>query len=325
MKALVTGGRGFIGSFLVEALLGRGFEVTCLLRQGKAGWLDGLDFHRVDGDLTEASTLVDKLRGFTHVFHLAGLTKAIHREDFYRVNVKGTENLATVVRDSCPELKKFVLISSLAAAGPSPPQKPRNEALGLNPVSHYGRSKAEAEQVVQREFAQMPYTIIRPPAVFGPRDRDAFELFKQAKTGFCLDIAGGPRRGSLVYVHDLVEATILASLSEKTTGQAYFVSYTEPYDWTEITQRIALIFGKKVKRIKLPLVGAYLAALGAEIYRKISGNATYLSLDKFREIKQTHWTCDPGRAMADFGFEPSKLLDDALHETCRWYQDNGWL
>jgi nucleoside-diphosphate-sugar epimerase len=325
MKALVTGGRGFIGSFLVTALIERGFKVDCLLREGRAGWLEGMDFRRIDGDLTDPSTLTEVVRGYTHVFHLAGLTKALDPMEFYRVNVDGTRNLVQALRDFCPVLEKFVFVSSLAGAGPSPPQKPNDENAIPNPVSHYGRSKEQAEKVVRVELENRPFTIIRPPAVFGPRDRDAFELFRQARSGICLELSGGPRVASLVYVHDLVEAIVLSALSGRTDGQAYYVCYPEPFDWAEITQRIAGIMGKRAMRIKLPLFAGYVAALGAEMYRRTARNATYLSLDKFREIKQTHWTCDPSKAMRDFGFRPSKPLDDALRETYQWYVQRGWL
>src|SRR5512139_1412868 len=213
MRALVTGGTGFIGSHLAEFLIREGHEVTCLVRDTtKPGYLEGLPVTMVRGDCTDRDSLTGAVRSADYIFHLAGLTKARREHEFYEVNVKGTENVVRAAQERNAGLKRFVHLSSLAAVGPSSTGRPLAEDCEHRPVSAYGRSKSEAEQVVYGKRNDMPVTILRPPAVYGPRDRDLLLFFKLVNTGFVPH--WGKSYYSFVYVEDLVRALVLSALGE---------------------------------------------------------------------------------------------------------------
>ncbi|MFQ5751716.1 MAG: NAD-dependent epimerase/dehydratase family protein, partial [bacterium] len=294
MKALVTGARGFIGSFLVEELLKKGMEVWCLLRnpQRGYGWLQGLDFRVVEGDITEPTTLADAVKRMDYVFHVAGLTKAFRKKQFDLVNGEGTRNLMHAVCKFNPGVNRFVLVSSLAAAGPSPDGKPLTENARPRPVSHYGRSKLKAERVTQKFAKEIPVSIVRPPTVFGPRDKDVFRFFKSTKQGWRPVLGGGPRYASLIYVKDLVQGLLLVVEKEVAIGQIYYLSNDDSYSWDRFGEALTKVIGENSRTITIPISLAFIVALGFEIYSKIIKQPHLLNLDKYKEIKAIYWVCD---------------------------------
>src|SRR3990172_2848019 len=177
MKALVTGATGFIGSHLTEELIRRGYSVTCLVRKASSPrWLDGIEATMVCGDCEDEGSLNGLSADFDYIFHLAGLTKAKRDDDFFRANSGGTENLLRVLSRKARRLKRFLYLSSLAAVGPSEDGAPLSERAAPHPVSSYGRSKREGEEINLRNRDRIPVTILRPPAVYGPRDMDFYLL-----------------------------------------------------------------------------------------------------------------------------------------------------
>lgn len=325
MRALVTGGRGFIGGFLVEALLEKGYEVHCLLRKGSLGWLSGLDIHRVDGDITERESLQPAVQNMDYVFHLAGALKARSLKDFQKINAGGTKNLLEAVGKNNFGLARFVLVSSLSAAGPSPDGTPLNESDTPHPVSNYGKSKLLAEKVTLEYANELPVTVIRPPAVYGPRERDIFTYFKSAQKGWRPILTGGPRSFSAIYVKDLVRGILLAAEQSNAVGETYFLCNDEAYSWDEVGKAIASVLGVRTKRLLLPLSLAFLTALGSELFGKLTNKLNVINLDKFRELKMRHWVCDNGKAKTELGFEIEFALEKGLSETAQWYVEHGWL
>lgn len=327
MKALITGARGFIGSFLVEELVASGFEVYCLLRQKKTAndWLAGLAIHPMEGDILEPASLQAAVKGIDYVFHLAGLTKALNREQFYEVNVQGTVNLLDAVRDRDSTIKRFVLVSSLAAAGPSPDGKPVTETDPARPISDYGKSKLQAEQTAEAFASDVPISIVRPPAVFGPRDRDVFTFFKFAHQGWWPTMSGGPRYASLVYVKDLARGMIAIAKASSAVGQIYYLCNDDFCSWNEVAELLSDIFAQPLRRITVPISLAFLAAAASDFTGKILQKPLVMNLDKFRELKATHWICDNSKAKRECGFHAQYDLLEALAETAEWYQTNGWL
>lgn len=327
MRILVTGARGFIGSFLVEALLTRGDTVRCLLRDNKkaAGWLSGLALEIVTGDINDKPSLQKAVRGVDSIFHVAGITKARNRSEFDRINFEGTQNLLEAAHQFNPDIRRFVLVSSLAAAGPSLNGHPVTELDTPHPISNYGQSKLKAEEAVRRYRDRLPVTIVRPPAVFGPRDKDIFEIFKYANKGWRLRLGGGPRFTSIVYVKDLIAGLLLAAKKEEAIGQTYFMCNDDFYAIHDLEDNIAEILGKKLRTLTLPLPLAYLVALGFEGVGKLTGRAQLLNLDKFQELKATHWICDNRKTRNELGFSTNFELKEAFKETADWYHKNGWL
>lgn len=327
MKALVTGARGFIGSFLVEKLLQEGWEVSCLLRHkpGARDWLPEDKIQRIAGDLTQPQTLLPAVAGVDVIFHLAGATKAPDAEGYLQANAKGTKHLLEAVKQANPDLRRFIFVSSLAAAGPSPDGHRLVESEPSRPISFYGKSKLRAEEHVLEYRDDFPVTIVRPPAVFGPREKDMFTYFQMANRGWQPLIGGGPRYLSLIYVKDLVSGLLLMAKREEAEGKTFYLCDDRDYSWEELGAHIAEALGKKTHRIVVPLSLAFVVAAISDIYSRVSRTNSILNLDKYKELKATHWICDAGLAKKEVGFRIQYPLDEALAETARWYREQGWL
>ncbi len=321
MKALVTGATGFIGSHLVEELIKRGYGVTCLARKGSnLKWIEGLDATIFYGDCEDESSLRGIPEDFDYVFHLAGLTKARKEEDFFCVNVKGTENLLRGVSARAPGLKRFIHLSSLAASGPSRNGTPLTETSEPKPVSSYGKSKLESEAVAEKYKKKIPLTIIRPPAVYGPRDRDFFVLFKMLKKGFYP--YWGKCYYSLLYVDDLVRGVIAAAEAKEAEGGIYFLSDGHVYSNEDIVREISTVLSKKIVKMRMP---KSLLKLLVEIGESFGKKSSIINSDKLRELNHFHWTCNSSKAEKDFNFIPKVMIKEGIKWTADWYRIHQWL
>jgi len=323
MKTLVTGATGFIGSHLVEELLKKGHSITCLVRKtSDRRWLEGRDISFVYGDCTKKESLTDAVSGFDYIFHLAGLTKARDEKDFFSVNAAGTENLIRAATEKNPDLKRFVYLSSLAATGPSRNNAPASEDIEPKPVSSYGKSKLEGEQAVLKYKNAVPVTIIRPPAVYGPRDRDMYTFFKMLKKGIFL--CWGTCYYSLLYVDDLVRGAIASAESSAAEGQIYYLSDGKIYSNEEIAAVISSAIGTKALRLRIP---KFIMPLFAGIGQKFSNksNINIINKDKIRELQHSCWTCDSSKAKNEFGFISKVGIKEGMRWTADWYKIHQWL
>lgn len=314
---LVTGGTGFVGSHLVETLLRRGQDVTCLVRDPRRlRWLEGLKVRLITGDCSDPASLAETVRNAAVVYHVAGLTKSYRPKDYYAVNQTGTRNLLEACEQHAPGLKKFVLVSSLAAAGPSP---------GNGPVSDYGRSKLLAEQETLRFRERFPVVIVRPSAVYGPRDTDVFELFQWASRGLIIDLRGGERFLSWCHVEDLAEALILAGERPVASGSIYCIAEDRIYSTTEFHRALLRAGGVRARVAKVPIWVGYVIGALSEAAGFLRGKATIMSRQKIREAVQRSWTCDLGASRSDLGFTARIPLEQGLERTWKWYRDQGWI
>lgn len=321
MKALVTGATGFIGSHLVEELVKREFSVTCLVRRTSAlKWLESVDADMFYGDCEDGNSLMGLPADFDYVFHLAGLTKAKREKDFFSANAGGTANLLKAVSVRMPGLKRFVYLSSLAAAGPSKNGAPLDETAEPAPVSAYGRSKLQGETAALQYRSLVPVTIIRPPAVYGPRDRDFYLFFKMVNRGFYP--YWGKCYYSLLYVDDLVRGLITAAGSKKAEGGIYFISDGNIYLNEDIINEIARALHKRALRIRIPRP---LMSLAAEIGSKFGGGSSIINRDKLKELKYSHWVCDAGKAEKELEFVPEVTIRKGIKWTADWYRTHQWL
>lgn len=320
MKALVTGATGFIGSHLVEELLRRGYSVTCLARKtSNLRWIEGLDISLVYGDCAEKESLLDTVADFDYVFHLAGLTKARVKEDFFCVNAKGTENLVQALVEKNFNIKRFVYLSSLTATGPSKNGTPVDENIETEPVSSYGKSKLEGERIVLKYKDFLPITIIRPPAVYGPRDRDFYVFFKMLKKGFFP--YWGKCYYSLLYVDDLVRGMILSAETKEAEGRTYFLS-DSVYSNEEIAKVISSALGAKAIRLRIP---KSIMPLFATIGERLNRQSSIINKDKIKELNYSHWTCDSSKAKRELGFVPKVGIKEGIKWTADWYRIHRWL
>ncbi len=326
MNVLVTGATGFVGSHLVELLLRKGYSVTCLVRDSRRlRWLEGLNADLVSGDCSDPASLARAVRGVSMVFHLAGLTKARRPREYYEVNHRGTKNILEACSRHAPGLTKFILVSSLAAAGPSPDGHRLTDRDTPRPVSDYGRSKLLAEEEALRCRDRFPVVILRPSAVYGPRDRDMYELFRWAAKGLTLELAGGERFINPCYVEDLAEAVLLAALQQVASGSIYFVAEDRTYSWTEFRQLLLSAGGVKARNLRIPYRLAYLIGAVSELGGLLAGKAALTNRQKIREAVQRYWICDLTKIRSDLGFTARHPLEDGLRATWAWYRKQGWL
>ena len=324
--AFVTGGTGFVGSHLAEELLGRGWRVRALVRSDPK-WLAGLDVETVRGDLGDAGALRQGAEGAALVAHVAGLTRARDQATLDRANVDGTRAVLDAARAAAPGAR-VVVTGSLEAMGPNAIRDgrpvPATEGEPLRPVSMYGVSKARMEDAVRRDFSDLGVTVVRPPAVYGPREADLYEMVKGASRGLfpVVGDAHGPRI-SMVHVGDLVRGMADLAESDDAVGETYFVG-TRGYSWAEVRAAVESALGRRT--LKLPVPGPVIRAAGALAERVggWTGRLPPLTADK-AEAARHAWTCDSSKARAAVGYEPSVGLAEGMAETVAWYRAHGWL
>jgi nucleoside-diphosphate-sugar epimerase len=322
---LVTGGTGFVGSHTVEQLLQRGFTVRCLVRYSRPdlGWIGKLPVEIVRGSYYSIDTLQPALADVDYVMHIAGVTKAKKDRDYHDGNVLATKNLLEAAT-GFPALKKFTFVSSLAAAGPGPDGIPLREDAHSVPITTYGISKLEAETVCHLYANKLPITILRPPAVYGPRDTDILQMFRYVKRGI-RPVFGLHKRVSVVYGPELARAIIEATISQRTDGETYFVSDPNIYELDEILLRVAKLLGRRTVAVRFPPFVLYTIAAVGELASTFSSSAAVLNIEKARDLLQPNWLCDPSKLKNHAGFETQVSLEDGLRITIEWYKEYGWL
>ena len=323
-KLLITGATGFIGYHLINHALDAGIEVTAVTRTtSNTQHLKGLDLKLVAMDFHDKGSITRILEkgDYDYVIHAAGATKAGNRDDYNLANVASTKNLAEAVL-SYP-IKKFLLMSSLAAAGPIGYHDPDviRETTIPHPLSNYGRSKLRAEQKLM-EFTSLPWLILRPTAVYGPRERDLFIMFKTLDKGLEPYIGSREQWLSFVYVKDLAALTVKA-LQSNFVQQMYTISDGNAYTRYDLADRIKKTLGIKTIKFRIPLPVVQVLASCMEY---ISGDKTpALNREKIPELTAESWQCSIEKAVKDFGYAPRYNLERGIEETVKWYKQNNWL
>jgi dihydroflavonol-4-reductase len=322
MKALVTGATGFIGGHLAETLRRRGDEVTVLARSPrKAESLLALGVRAVTGDLHDREALARAVEGQDEVFHVAGVVAARSEADFLASNRDGTANLLdAAARAGQP---RFVLVSSMAAAGPARQGHPLTGAEPPRPVTAYGRSKLAAEAVVTQ--STLPWTIIRPPTVYGPRDREVLKVFRIVRLGLAPVFGDGGQELSAVHGGDLAEALVAAARASATMGRTYYACHPEVVTSADLVREVGAAMGRRPAIIRVPPgLGRALLAV-TEATTALTGGTTILTRDKANEFFQPAWTGDPAPLTRDSGWRAAHDLRSGLEDTYRWYRSAGWL
>jgi nucleoside-diphosphate-sugar epimerase len=326
MAILLTGASGFIGGFVAELLTEQNLEVTCLVRKTSSRrWLEGLSLNFFVGSLSVPASYESVLNKCDYVIHLAGVTKTLNRDEFYQGNVLNTKNLLDSIVKLKRPIKRFLLVSSQAAVGSSPTRQAIDETHPCHPITSYGRSKYESERVVAEYRDKVPITILRPPAVYGPRDRDVLNLFKSIKLGINLMVGKTDQLVSIVYVKDLARGIVQATFSENSVGKTYFICEEKAYHWSHVVKLIADQMNKKFITIKLPLPVARLIAFFMEMSAKITRGKTILNREKMLEINEPYWVISPHKARQDFNYSTQYPLYQGIENTLKWYQEKNWI
>ncbi len=324
MKAFVTGGTGFIGSHLVDALIAdeNYDEVRCLVRTNEK-WLKGKTFNKFKGDLHDLNVLQKAVAGVDVVFHLAGMVKAPNYQALERANVEATENLLRVAQRA--GVAKAVILSSLAAAGPSDEQ-PLTEEMPMQPVSMYGKSKKQMEETVhQLANDATSVTILRPSAVYGPREDQIYSFFKMADKRVCPIVGDGTHpKISMVYVGDVVQGCLNAAERQSTGVETYFISCEEIYTWNKIREVTSTVLAKKAVPIHIKPKWVKKLAGGIEKAASFFGIYPVINTEKANELI-LEWTCSIEKAKNELGFEPQYSLEEGISRTIHWYKKHHWL
>jgi nucleoside-diphosphate-sugar epimerase len=304
----LTGATGFIGGALAKRLAGAGWHVKALVRSlTKARALRQLDVEIVQGDLADDEALRSLLDGVHAVVHCAGAVRGVDDQDFFPVNVAGTRRIAALAALMDPP-PRFVALSSLAAREPH--------------LSPYAASKHEAELVLSQVAGSMPLTILRPPAVYGPGDREMLPLLLLLMRGFALMLGSEGSRFSMLYVDDLaaaIERCLVAGDSTRGTF-ALHDGRVGGYTWDAIVELAAPVRGRPIRRLRLPRGLLNSLAVMSSQWGRLTGTAPMLTPGKVRELTHADWVCDNTEVSRALGWTPQVEFPSGLRRTLAWEQ-----
>ena len=306
----------------MEALVARGDRITALVRQpAGAEALRALGCRIVEGAVADGGARLALVDGADVVFHVAGLVAARSEAEFLRVNRDGAAGVAAEAARA--GLERLVLVSSLAVTGPSNPGCPVSEASGPGPVTAYGRSKRAGEEAIRA--AGVPFTIVRPPAVYGPRDRGFLALFRMASRGVVPLLGDGARELTLVHAADLARALVAAATGKATLGGTYHAGHAERVTQRALAEAVGRAVGRPVRCVRLPgpVVRGLLTVAGAAA--RTFGRAPFLDRDKASELLAPGWACSSDALRRDTGWTADIPLERGLGDTAHRYREAGWL
>jgi dihydroflavonol-4-reductase len=333
MKALVTGASGFIGSTLIEELGTLGFDVRALMRRtSSSANLESLKYERIDGDLSDSDSLRRAIRDVNYVFHLAGAITARDRNDFLIHNAEGTRRLAEAVAEVRPGLSRFVYVSSLAAGGPVGSLQPRVESENDQPVSAYGESKLQGERELLQFRHVYPISIVRPPMVYGPKDKATF-IFVQTVSRNIVPIfrgtqGNGQKYYSVIHVKDLVRGIVqagVAPLAKVPSGEVFYLAGDGIVTYENLMMVIAEHLNRAPLKIRVPNFALTCAAVGLTAFGKITNRKFPLNLDKLNEILPDYWICSSQKAKGMLGFAPEFDFSNGMANAIDWYKRQKWI
>lgn len=323
MKILLTGANGFVGSHIVEELVLNNYDVTCIVRKNSnLKWIENQPIQLKYGSLEDKQFLQEVISDVDIVIHCAGVVRALEWDTYNEVNVIGTRKIIESVLENNRNLKKFIFISSQAAMGPSSDEKMRQLNDEENPVSDYGRSKLLAEKEIKKLEGKIPYTIFRPSAVYGPRDKDIFSFFSMVNKHLTPKTVN-KHFIQLVFVKDIAKVILKSINIQNTNNKTYYLSDGKTYTWKDVADIISR--ANSIKTITVPIFDFVFRIVGNiyEIIGNILKKPQVLNKQKITEMLQTSWTCDNSEVCKDMDFE-FENLENGAKITYNWYSTNKW-
>ena len=323
---VVTGSNGFVGSHVVDELVRCGARVRALVRKSSnLRWLEGTAAEVVYGELRSPESLPQVLDGADFVFHVAGVVKARSRETYFQVNAGGTHSLLEACC-ACGASPRVVLVSSLAAGGPSGRGPAVTEDMPPAPISFYGESKVEAEKIAAGYFDRLPVAIVRPPVIYGPRETDVFQFIKAAVRWHFAPIAGKSDTPlSVIHIADVVRGLLDAALSDRAAGSICYISGPQPVTWESVADAIQEVLGRRVRRLCIPMPVVRASALLSEAVSAVRRKPALFNREKVREILADGWVCSTGKARREIGFDPQVDIIAGMRNAIEWYRAHRWL
>jgi nucleoside-diphosphate-sugar epimerase len=328
MRVVVTGANGFLGSHLVERSLAAGDEVTAVVRpSANLRWLtDARAAQMAAVTLEDGPRLAEVVAGSDVVYHLAGATRARPEARFHEINAGGTEALLRACAAARPRPSRLVLCSTLAAARPAGPDRPIGAGEAGPAVSVYGQSKRDAERAALDPRWGLEVVVLRPGAIYGPRDVDLLQVLRLAARGLHVRIGAEPVRYHFIHAHDAADAFLAAGRSPAAVGQVLPLGHGESHAAGAVEEILAAAVGQPIRlRLRLPALAVRLAALGSEVATWRQPLPPTLNRDKARILTAGGWTIDMTRTIAALGFRPAVDLETGLRDTVAWYRREGWL
>jgi len=306
----ITGATGFIGAHVVRRLAADGWHVRILARRPVDPARFAAEVETVRGDLDDQVSLQRLLDGAVAVVHIAGLIKARSRAEFFRANAEAVGRLARIAA-AAPRPPRFVLMSSLAAREPT--------------LSDYAASKLAGEEALIAAGDALHWSILRPPAVYGPGDRATLFFFQAVGRGIGPLLGAENARLSLIHVEDLADAVAALLADERGAGLiAEIDDGGGGYGWREMIEAAAAAFGRRARTVRVPMAVPYALALANQALARI-GYTPVLTPGKVREFYHHDWVCDPGPLMARTAWRPAVPLRQGFASTVAWYREHGWL
>jgi len=320
VRVAITGATGFVGSHLARALLTRGDRVRALARTPSPGLAEaGAEI--IPGSLADDDALRRLVEGAQVVHHVAGAIAAPSEADFMRINADGTARLAEAARAA--GVRRFVYVSSIAVSGPSARGKPMDEAGPARPVTPYGRSKQAGEEAVVA--SGVSFTIVRPPVVYGPRDKSVLKIFRLARRGYAPLLGDGLQELNLIFAADLARALLAAAASPATEGRTYHAAHPDVMTQRELVRAIGRACGRTVRTVAVPAPVVRTLVNITAVAARMTGRPPFLDPSKTPELLAPAWTCTSDALARDAGWKAEVALARGLEETARWYGEAGWL
>lgn len=317
----VTGATGFVGSHLLEALLDGGVRPRLLVRDPsrlpERAWLQA---EVVRGSLDDRDAVAGLVAGCGSVIHVAGLVRGVRAAQFDRANRVGTESLVSAMREHAPAAR-LVHLSSLAAVGPSADPMGKWPDDPPNPVSIYGRSKLAGETAVRGHGGS--WVILRPPAIYGPRDTDILQFFRLAARGVVL-IPAGERFLTVAFVADVVRA-VLAALAGAGDGQALNLGEPVPRTLRTMVGVLAKTGGVAARCVSVPPFLARVTGLVGDLLQSLGMRGVAMTTDKAREMVARHWSARTENSLMALGLPGFVPFETGARATWAWYRDRGWV
>jgi nucleoside-diphosphate-sugar epimerase len=298
--------------------------VFCLIRKSSnLQWIENLEVELLTGKYSDKKFLSQAVGGMDYIFHLGAVIDASNWNIYYRVNVENTINLLNACVGANPGIKKFIFVSSIAAAGPSINKEPLKESDEGKTVSLYGKSKYMAEKASRAFFDKLPVVILRPTNVLGIRQKELLSILMLVRKRIIPLLGNGDKQTSICFVQDVVRALIMAAENKKVKGKTYFLASEEAYSWRVMLDFIRREFNYSLV-LKIPYPVLLLTAFLAKLVADLTGNRPLITPRELSSVRKHYWIHDVTLIKKELGFSPEIKFEAGLNKIINWYRQNGY-
>ncbi len=325
-QILVTGATGFTGGHLCQRLAEDGHSVRALVRDPRrCDLLRDWGVELVAGDLRDRESVKRATRGVETLYHIGALFRPenVTRKDMWDTNVEGTRNMLDAAEEC--GVQRFVHCSTVGVYG-HVKNPPANEQTPYRPGDYYQESKTEGEKLVlQRQSEQrLPIVVFQPGGIYGPRDLRFLKLLKAVKNRKFVMIGSGKVFYQMIYISDLVDGILLCGTCERAIGNTYILTGEQPVTLNELVRVVSEVLEVPQRRLRIPVLPVYLAAIGCELVCKPLKINPWLYRRRVDFFRKTRWF-DISKARSELDFRPSTDLKTGIERTADWYRANGYL